>query len=214
MDVPKSARPWLVLAISSGACAAFNGVFAKLTTTSLTSSWAGSIASGLHLSPENKLVEYAVRGTMFLFNLLFNAIMWALFTRALTLAPSAIRVNVLNTASNFLITAVVGLLVFSEALPALWFLGAAMLVAGSVIIGAREEKGQNKVEAHEEPLMGVGADGVELDGAVNDNVDTDARGRGTASSDIPGEERGSRERDGSKRRRHREEESEPYRDEE
>jgi hypothetical protein len=38
-----------------------------------------------------------------------------------------------------MITAVMGVLIFSETLPGLWLLGAAMLVAGSVIIGRREE---------------------------------------------------------------------------
>jgi hypothetical protein len=65
--------------------------------------------------------------------------MWGLFTRALTLASSTTRVSVINTSANFMITAVMGVLIFSETLPGLWLLGAAMLVAGSVIIGRREE---------------------------------------------------------------------------
>ncbi|KAK3202685.1 hypothetical protein GRF29_154g382154 [Pseudopithomyces chartarum] len=137
---------WLVLAIASGACAAFNGVFAKLTTTELTASWSGSIAHALSLSPSNKVVEYGIRGLFFGLNILFNAIMWGLFTRALTLASSTVRVSVINTSANFMITAVLGLLIFSESLPGLWWLGAAMLVAGSVIIGRREE-GTKKEES-------------------------------------------------------------------
>ncbi|KAL8869622.1 MAG: hypothetical protein Q9174_004132 [Haloplaca sp. 1 TL-2023] len=54
--------PWLALAIASGACAAFNGVFAKLTTTQLTTSWSTAISTSLHLSAENKIVEYLIRG--------------------------------------------------------------------------------------------------------------------------------------------------------
>jgi hypothetical protein len=38
-----------------------------------------------------------------------------------------------------MVTAVLGALIFSEKLPGVWWLGAAMLVAGSVIIGMREE---------------------------------------------------------------------------
>lgn len=72
-------------------------------------------------------------------NLLFNAIMWGLFTRALTLASSTVRVSVINTSANFMITAIMSALIFSESLPGLWWLGAAMLVAGSVIVGMREE---------------------------------------------------------------------------
>ncbi|OJD40732.1 transcription initiation factor iia small subunit [Diplodia corticola] len=137
---PKPVSAWLVLAIGSGACAAFNGVFAKLTTTSLTTSWSHALLSFFNLTPDNKVFEFAFRGVFFLLNLLFNAIMWGLFTRALTLASSTVRVSIINTSANFMITAILGALVFGESLPGLWWLGAAMLVAGSVIIGRREEK--------------------------------------------------------------------------
>ena len=72
-------------------------------------------------------------------NLVFNAIMWGLFTRALTLASSTVRVSVINTSANFMLTAVLSALIFSEKLPGQWWLGAAMLVVGSVVIGMREE---------------------------------------------------------------------------
>ena len=42
--------------------------------------------------------------------------------------------TVINTSTNFIATAVLGLAVFSESLPPLWWLGASMLVAGNVII--------------------------------------------------------------------------------
>ena len=83
--MPYSKKSWIVFALASGACAAFNGVFAKLyvtleleaplsvisrtplinclnrTTTELTTSIAASIAKFLHLGPENHVVEYIVR---------------------------------------------------------------------------------------------------------------------------------------------------------
>lgn len=81
--------------------------------------------------------------------------MWGLFTRALTLASSTVRVSVINTSANFMITAVLGFMIFSESLPGLWFLGATLLVAGSVIIGRREEGHKAGVEATTgiEPLL-------------------------------------------------------------
>lgn len=75
----------------------------------------------------------------FLLNLLFNAIMWTLFTKALARGTSTTQVSILNTSSNFMITALLGAMIFSESLPPLWFVGAALLVAGNVIIGRREE---------------------------------------------------------------------------
>ncbi|KAK7538144.1 uncharacterized protein J3D65DRAFT_676245 [Phyllosticta citribraziliensis] len=184
----KPAATWLVIAIASGACAAFNGVFAKLTTTTLTGSWASGVSHLLGLGEENKVVEFAVRGFFFLLNLLFNAIMWALFTRALTLASSTVRVSIINTSANFMLTALLGALIFSESLPGIWWLGAAMLVAGSVVIGRRDESGDDGegkaagararedvlVEGEAQPFLdepGAGvADEVELE-PVDEDVD-------------------------------------------
>lgn len=143
------------------------------TTTELTTSWSSSIAVAFGLSSSNKLVEFAIRGVrlsfrldsihpylsqtqlFFALNLVFNAIMWGLFTRALTLASSTVRVSIINTSANFMVTAVLGALIFSEKLPGVWWLGAAMLVAGSVIIGMREETEKKAVVAStgEAPLL-------------------------------------------------------------
>lgn len=81
--------------------------------------------------------------------------MWGLFTRALTLASSTVRVSIINTSSNFIVTAVLSFIVFSESLPGLWWVGAALLVAGSVIIGMREETEKKSVAATtgEAPLL-------------------------------------------------------------
>lgn len=65
--------------------------------------------------------------------------MWTLFTKALARGTSTTQVSIINTSANFMITAVLGFMIFSESLPPLWWLGAALLVAGNVIIGRREE---------------------------------------------------------------------------
>ncbi|GIZ41443.1 hypothetical protein CKM354_000474600 [Cercospora kikuchii] len=137
-----SSRPtpqWLTYAIASGGCAALNGVFAKLTTTQLTTTWATAISHLLGMKDESVIVEGLVRGFFFLMNLAFNAVMWGLFTNALRLASSTVRVSVINTSANFMLTAILGWVIFKESLPGLWWLGASFLVAGSVIIGRREE---------------------------------------------------------------------------
>lgn len=158
-----------MLAIASGACAAFNGVFAKLTTTELTTSWASSVSQLFSLSPSNKIVEFSIRGLFFALNLVFNGIMWGLFTRALTLASSTVRVSVINTSANFMVTAVLGALIFSESLPGLWWLGAAFLVAGSVIIGSRDEGNKAaEVTTGNEPLL----DGNDRDGFNDSDEET------------------------------------------
>lgn len=98
--------------------------------------------------------------------------MWVLFTRALTAATSTTRVAILNTSANFMVTALLGMFIFSEGLPFGWWVGASFLVAGSVVIGAREGKDQKSessdqnvgldeaVAAGDATAAGIGAGGV------------------------------------------------------
>lgn len=65
--------------------------------------------------------------------------MWALFTAALTRADSTTRVSIINVSANFMVTAVLGWMIFSEKLTAMWWGGASLLAMGNVIIGRREE---------------------------------------------------------------------------
>ncbi|CAL8578524.1 hypothetical protein XPA_004297 [Xanthoria parietina] len=200
--------PWLALAAASGACAAFNGVFAKLTTTELTTSWSSAISTSLHLSSSNKFIEIVIRGTFFLLNLAFNALMWALFTAALTRASSTTRVSIINTSSNFLITALLGLMIFSEKLPPLWWVGAAGLVVGNVVIGRREEgdgdeDGKSKQQAAkgvrlegDDGPVGEGyrdlreGEGEEMDGDVLElDTDVEDEARGVSARGGVGDER-------------------------
>ena len=71
-------------------------------------------------------------------NVICNIIMWALFTRALTAGPSTTKVSITNTASNFLVTALLGMAVFRESVGGLWWLGAGMMGAGCILVGMRE----------------------------------------------------------------------------
>ncbi|KAK8090601.1 hypothetical protein PG994_000106 [Apiospora phragmitis] len=157
---------WIVLAVASGACAAFNGVFAKLyvyvlafvlllspytsfhptplhvfhrTTNNLTTQIAEVVSGVLGLSNMEQPIEYVVRAIFFGLNLVFNGVMWTLFTKALACGSSTTQVSIMNTSANFVITAVLGFAIFAESLPPLWWLGAALLVAGNVIIGRKDE---------------------------------------------------------------------------
>ncbi|RDW69487.1 hypothetical protein BP6252_08507 [Coleophoma cylindrospora] len=181
MDLSKASRKtqWILLAVASGACAAFNGVFAKLTTTELTTSFATSIANLLGLGNGEKVVEVIVRAIFFGLNLIFNGVMWALFTKALARGTSTTQVSIINTSSNFMITAVLGFIIFSESLPPLWWLGASMLVAGNVIIGRREEKDESADEhtaaengegSFQDEAEGLLAEDLELVGDVEESV--------------------------------------------
>ncbi|KAG6286016.1 hypothetical protein E4U09_006935 [Claviceps aff. purpurea] len=154
----RTRNPWVLYAMASGACAAFNGVFAKLTTTSLTSTLSSSIAHLLHLPGYHNAFEVLIRGIFFALNLTFNGIMWTLFTKALAKGTSTTQVSVLNTGTNFVITALLGLVIFSEALPPMWWAGAGLLVVGNVVVGRkdegeRKEVGEGGEQSEAVPLM-------------------------------------------------------------
>jgi drug/metabolite transporter (DMT)-like permease len=95
--------------------------------------------------------------------------MWTLFTKALARGSSTTQVSIMNTSTNFMITAFLGLMIFSESLPPLWWVGAAMLVAGNVIIGRKDEGGDEATTEDENaPVSGTepGASNVSNYGAA------------------------------------------------
>ncbi|KAL6861135.1 hypothetical protein J3F83DRAFT_747524 [Trichoderma novae-zelandiae] len=171
LPLPSWRQHWMFFAVASGACAAFNGVFAKLTTTELTSRLSTAIAKSLGMQTHASIVEIVIRTIFFILNLTFNGIMWSLFTTALAKGKSATQVSIMNTSTNFLVTAFAGLLVFSEALPPMWWAGASLLVAGSVIAGRKDEgegeagdgDGDGGVTGQAVPVGGGGALELEED---------------------------------------------------
>jgi drug/metabolite transporter (DMT)-like permease len=78
--------------------------------------------------------------------------MWTLFTKALARGTSTTQVSIINTSTNFMLTAFLGLFIFAEALPPLWWAGASLLVVGNVIVGRKDETAERKQEEEEVPL--------------------------------------------------------------
>ncbi|KAG6088106.1 hypothetical protein E4U15_006755 [Claviceps sp. LM218 group G6] len=183
----RTRNPWVLYAMASGACAAFNGVFAKLTTTSLTSTLSSSIAHLLHLPGYHNAFEVLIRGIFFALNLTFNGIMWTLFTKALAKGTSTTQVSVLNTGTNFVVTALLGLVIFSEALPPMWWAGAGLLVVGNVVVGRKDEGERKGVREGEEqseavPLMQNTDEDEDLD--QDEYQDRDERGEEAEDEDV------------------------------
>ncbi|KAF7158314.1 hypothetical protein CNMCM5623_003083 [Aspergillus felis] len=129
---------WIILALASGAFAALNGLFAKLTTDEQTTAFARSILHLFGAGDQNTFIELVVRGVCLGLNVLCNIIMWALFTRALTASPSTTKVSITNTSANFLVTALLGMVVFREKVSGLWWLGAGMMGGGCILVGMRD----------------------------------------------------------------------------
>jgi hypothetical protein len=116
--------------------------------------------------------------------------MWALFTRALTAGPSTTKVSITNTSANFLVTAFLGMLVFGEPVRGLWWLGAAMMAAGCILVGMRDEKEKEKTEGAGEQ-SGNGSEGDAFDLAGNEVVadEVDDASRGPYRDEVAEEER-------------------------
>ncbi|GES64720.1 transmembrane protein 42 [Aspergillus terreus] len=129
---------WILLALASGAFAALNGLFAKLTTADQTTAMTHAILHFFSASDDHPVLELFVRGICLGLNVLCNIIMWALFTRALTAAPSTTKVSITNTSANFLVTALLGMIVFREKVGGLWWVGAGMMGGGCVLVGMRD----------------------------------------------------------------------------
>ena len=107
--------------------------------------------------------------------------MWTLFTTALARGHSTTQVSIMNTSSNFVITAILGLAIFAESLPPLWWLGAALLVAGNVIIGRQNES----VKTDESDAQSAAGDG-ELDEGLDGGLAPERQQPGM----VPGDEEG------------------------
>ncbi|PGH05585.1 hypothetical protein AJ79_06752 [Helicocarpus griseus UAMH5409] len=136
---------WVILAITSGLFAATNGLFAKLTTTHLTTTLSHSLSALLSLPPSSQIIaEYVVRALFFTLNILSNGVMWALFTRALTASASSTKVAITNTTANFLLTALLGMMVFGERVDWLWWIGAVGMAGGCVVVGMREGEAEGE----------------------------------------------------------------------
>lgn len=86
----------------------------------------------------------------------------------------------MNTSTNFVFTALLGFFIFSEALPPVWWVGAAMLVAGNVIVGRKDDtKDSAGAEGGYVPVSSQEADGdgVDEDEDIADLGDAAERNR-------------------------------------
>eukprot|EP00762_Andalucia_godoyi_P005696 ANDGO_06459.mRNA.1 hypothetical protein ACA1_091360 len=82
-------------------------------------------------------VQLAVRGLFLGLYILVNGVMWAQFSKAMALS-STLRASVVNTAANFLCSAIFAHILFGDALNLGWWIGASFLFSGFVIAVASD----------------------------------------------------------------------------
>ncbi|MCL4143590.1 UNVERIFIED_CONTAM: hypothetical protein GTU68_023311 [Idotea baltica] len=65
---------------------------------------------------------------------LLNCIMWISFTKALRFTSTSLEATIINTASNFFSTAVIGQVLFEEVVTGLWWMGTVLILCGLLIM--------------------------------------------------------------------------------
>ena len=125
------------LALLSGSLAAAASVLGKVafdfSDTSLPAKY-------VQWSP-----EVIVRGVLFISMLLVNSLMLSTFVRALAASESALAATVVNFASNFLVSVLLGVVLLGDSPPVSlrWWVGALLIIAGArMTISVEKPKSQ------------------------------------------------------------------------
>jgi len=144
--------------VLAGTLAALASVCAKLAVDSNTNQFYRFVCTffvsnpdwchvddGVYIKGDDSWIRFQkifriFRLASFLCLFLCNALMWAYFTKALSVSSSSIQVTVINSATNFCLTAILGNLIFNEPLSLQWWFGASLIVTGTVLLNTEMQK--------------------------------------------------------------------------
>lgn len=118
------------LSLLSGLLAASAGLLAKLGLDQ-------DQLTDLHIWP---VLVVSIRFGLVGLTLLLNCCMLTIYSRALSLSPTAAEASLLNTAANLVTTAAAGAAVLGEELSAQWWAGAVLIAAGSWLVISDKNK--------------------------------------------------------------------------
>ncbi|XP_033104251.1 transmembrane protein 42-like isoform X2 [Anneissia japonica] len=159
----------LFLSIGAGLCAALGSVCAKLAlnsdiliqmcTTGATAVFAALPAFGSWLRLQDgslglrskttcETISIYLQVMSFAGIFIFNAFMWTLFVKSLQLSKASVQATVTNSASNFFFSALIGHLVFGEALSIRWWIGSMMIVSGLILMQRASAKTVSQKQEH------------------------------------------------------------------
>lgn len=79
-------------------------------------------------------LDLIVRLISFILNITTNSLMWYFFSKSLKYSRSSSQATVINTATNFILSALFGYFVFGEQLPMKWWMGSSLIIAGSWMV--------------------------------------------------------------------------------
>lgn len=126
----------IVLSLTSGLLAACGSLFGKLSSspTPFFDIFANRDPDWIETLEENELIPLTIRILFFIAMITCNTLMWLLFTRALNQSETTVQVTILNTAANFLSTALFGHALFNEYLSLRWWMGVGFICIGIALL--------------------------------------------------------------------------------
>ncbi|OQV23479.1 hypothetical protein BV898_02599 [Hypsibius exemplaris] len=98
------------------------------------------------------VVSVAFRGVFILGTILLNGIMWAFYMKALRVSGNTLQALAINTACNFVSSAVFGYLFFGDLITGSWMFGAALMLVGVILMNIGDS-----VLSREQPDLAGGA---------------------------------------------------------
>ncbi|XP_050079569.1 uncharacterized protein LOC126567390 [Anopheles maculipalpis] len=124
-------------AVIAGLCASFASLFGKLTANS------GRLLDWVGLASW-PVGEVLVQALCVLIMILLNGCVWRFFVKALhTGTGSTLRASLASAATNYVASAILGMLLFNEHSTLLWWLGTLLVLAGLLlIIGGSDEESE------------------------------------------------------------------------
>ncbi|XP_062501731.1 transmembrane protein 42-like [Corticium candelabrum] len=126
-------------ACAAGLCGALASTTAKLTSSPSTAlthrslCWFLRQTNDIHQPCEGPTLIVS-RILWCSLTILLNVLMWLTFTRSLQHSSSSSEALVINLATNFCLSALIGVVFFGECLSVLWCVGATMIVCGIAIM--------------------------------------------------------------------------------
>eukprot|EP00761_Pharyngomonas_kirbyi_P011615 gb/GECH01011641.1/.p1 GENE.gb/GECH01011641.1/~~gb/GECH01011641.1/.p1 ORF type:complete len:150 (+),score=25.13 gb/GECH01011641.1/:1-450(+) len=134
----------IIRAIVAGSFGALSSVCGKLATDGNQKLVENTLCIIFHNLCEQRSqiidsVEYISRFLLFFMNIVFTGMMWSNFVISMQHLNTT-TASLLNTAANFVFTAMLAVLIFDEALQVSWWLGASLMVGGVCLLVAGEQQ--------------------------------------------------------------------------
>lgn len=127
----------------AGVCGALSGVVGKaaveatrvplLAAAAIASLRPGAPPEDAAVQQLQLVVSWLLRLLLFLLNAVFTGAMWRFYLKALAQGSTPVC-QILNTGTNFIVSAIAGLVFFGEAVTLLWACGALLTVVGLALV--------------------------------------------------------------------------------